>query len=282
MAVVSSIALSGVEAAVRRAASVTGVDFGFLMRTAKRESGFDATAKAASSSAAGLFQFIEQTWLSTIKRHGAAHGYARYADLIVEGSDGRFRVPGGDEARKAVMDLRYDPHCAALMAGELASDHAAYLRGRTGREPTGGELYAAHFLGPQGSAKLIEAAHTTPGAIAANLFPDAASANRGVFYRDGRALSVGEVYTDLGRTGGGGAAVENDPGQAAFAQYAGAGRLERLKEQAMLMQFILSAPDSTNAAFGSGSSGGGDSASPVNALLRTEMLSAFAKAKGGA
>ena len=82
MAVGSVTALSGIEAAVRRAAEVTHVDFGFLMRTAKRESGYDAGAKAASSSAAGLFQFIEQTWLSTMKLHGPAHGYARYADLI--------------------------------------------------------------------------------------------------------------------------------------------------------------------------------------------------------
>src|ERR1700761_4017013 len=135
MAVSPVTSMSGIEAAVRRAADVTGVDFGFLMRTAKRESGFDAGAKAPTSSAAGLFQFIEQTWLATVKRHGAAHGYARYADLISEGSDGRFHVPGGEEARKTVMDLRYDPHCAALMAGELPSDAAAYLRGRTGREP---------------------------------------------------------------------------------------------------------------------------------------------------
>src|SRR5580658_202756 len=162
MTLVTAAAMSGVEAAVRKAADATHVDFDFLMRTAKRESGFDAGAKAGSSSAAGLFQFIEQTWLATIKRHGPAHGYARYADLIVEGNDGRFHVPGGEEARRTVMDLRYDPHCAALMAGELASDHAAYLRGRTGRDPTGGELYAAHFLGPQGSAKLIDAAQQSP------------------------------------------------------------------------------------------------------------------------
>ena len=86
---------------------------------------------------------MEQTWLATLKRHGSAYGYARYADLISESPDGRFSVPQGDAARKVVMDLRYDPHAAAVMAGELASDHAAYLRGRTGREPTGGELYAA-------------------------------------------------------------------------------------------------------------------------------------------
>ncbi len=264
---VTAVTLSGVEAAVRKAAQVTGVDFNFLMRTAKRESGFDPSAKAPSSSAAGLFQFIEQTWLSTIKRHGAAHGYARYADLISEGNDGRLHVPGGDEARRAVMDLRYDPHCAALMAGELASDSAAYLRGRTGREPTGGELYAAHFLGPQGSARLIEAAQTTPNALAANLFPDAAGANHGVFYQSGRALTVSEVYANLGKTGGD-ATVQNDPGQAAFTQYAGAGRLERLREQTLLMQFILSAPDDQT------------SKSPLSSLMASQMMEAFAKARG--
>lgn len=274
MAAVTPVMMSGIEQAVRRASDLTGVDFGFLMRTAKRESGFDIGAKAPSSSAAGLFQFIEQTWLATIKRHGAAHGYARYADLIQEGGDGRFHVPGGEEVKKAVMDLRYDPHCAALMAGELASDHAAYLRGRTGREPTGGELYAAHFLGPQGSAKLIEAAQTTPNAIAANLFPDAAGANRSIFYRDGRPLTVAQLYANLGATGGSDAAIASDPGQAAFVQYAGAGRLERLREQALLMQFILQGPDN---ALGTSSN-----PSPLRGLMQSEMMNAFAKAKGQA
>src|SRR5215218_8543503 len=166
-----------VEAAIERASKATGVDFSFLMKTAGRESGMNPRAQASSSSAAGLFQFVEQTWLSTLKQHGAKHGYARYADLISKGADGRYRV-GGDEARHAVMDLRLDPHAASLMAGELTSDHAAYLKGRVGRAPTAGELYAAHFLGPQGSARLIEAVAANPGASAASMFPDAASANR--------------------------------------------------------------------------------------------------------
>ena len=80
----------------------------------------------------------------------------RTAYLIQKSPDGHAFVQGA-EARKAVMDLRLDPHAASLMAGELTSDHASYLRGRVGRDPTAGELYAAHFLGPQGSAKLIEA-----------------------------------------------------------------------------------------------------------------------------
>src|SRR5271167_2282596 len=185
-----------VQAAIQRASDATGVDFGFLMGAAKRESGYNPTAKAQSSSAAGLFQFVDQTWLSTLKKHGAKYGYARYADLIQQGPDGRYRVDGAD-ARRAVMDLRLDPHAASLMAGELASDHASYLRGRVGRDPTSGELYAAHFLGPQGSAKLIEAVRSNPRADAADLFPDAAAANRGIFYRGGRPASVLEVYANL-------------------------------------------------------------------------------------
>ena len=131
-----------VEAAIQRAAQATGMDFGFLMKTARRESSLDPRARAASSSAAGLFQFVDQTWLSTLKQHGAKHGLGQYADLIGRGADGRYHVEGRD-ARRAVMDLKLDPHAASLMAGELASDHAAYLKGRTGRTPTTGELYAA-------------------------------------------------------------------------------------------------------------------------------------------
>lgn len=232
-----------VEAAIQRASEATGVDFSFLMKTAGRESSMNPAAKAGSSSAAGLFQFVEQTWLSTLKQHGPKHGYARYAELITKGSDGRFHVDGG-EARKAVMDLRLDPHASSLMAGELASDAAAYLKGRMGRSPTAGELYAAHFLGPQGSAKLIAAAQATPGAVAANLFPDAARANKAIFYRDGRAASVAEVYANLTKTGGGAAqAVKAQAAPPAedesFIQYASARRSDRLKQQDALVAMIL-------------------------------------------
>jgi hypothetical protein len=230
-----------VRGAIQRASQATGVDFSFLMRTAGRESGLNPGAHAQTSSAAGLFQFVEQTWLSTLKQHGSKYGYARYAELISKGSDGRYRV-SGEEAKKAVMDLRLDPHAASLMAGELASDHAAYLKGRVGRQPTAGELYAAHFLGPQGSAKLIEAAQTTPGATAAHLFPDAARANKAIFYSEGRPNSVAQVYANLTKAAGAGGAV--DPRAAApedegFIQYASARREDRMRAQDALISMIL-------------------------------------------
>jgi len=261
--------ISTIEAAVRGAASSTGIDFGFLMRTAQRESGLQAGAHAGTSSAAGLFQFVEQTWLGTLKHHGSAHGYARYADLISQTSDGRFTVPQGDDARRVVMNLRYDAQAAASMAGELASDHAAYLRGRVGREPTGGELYAAHFLGPQGSARLIETANSNPNQIAAGLFPEAAASNHNVFYKAGRPVTVAELYANLNQTGGGGngatvRAAAVDPGEGAFTAYAGAARTERQREQAMLVNFILT--------------DGQTDSSPTSSMFSSEMLSVLSQA----
>ena len=258
-----------VEAAIQRASQATGVDFSFLMRTANRESGYNPAAKAPTSSAAGLFQFVEQTWLSTLKQHGSKYGYARYADLITRGADGRYRV-NGDDARKAVMNLRFDPHAASLMAGELASDHAAYLSGRIGRQPTAGELYAAHFLGPQGSARLITATRSNPGANAATLFPDAAAANRSIFYRDGRALTVAEVYNNLTRTAGDGAAVPTVQPDQGFLQYAGARRSDQAsREQEALVDFILRGSQGVDS---SGGSGGDGRRSLGSSLLTSEML----------
>lgn len=234
---------SVVEGAIQRAAKATGVDFGFLMKTAGRESGMNPQARSGASSAAGLFQFVEQTWLSTLKQHGSKYGYARYAELINKGSDGRYHVDGA-EARKAVMDLRLDPHASSLMAGELAADHAAYLKGRTGRAPTSGELYAAHFLGPQGSARLIEAVENTPGAVAAHMFPDAARANKSIFYRDGRPASVAQVYANLAKAAGPSQAATPDAVQTpdddgGFIQYASARNGDRERQQEALVALIL-------------------------------------------
>ncbi|HEY5411377.1 MAG TPA: transglycosylase SLT domain-containing protein [Caulobacteraceae bacterium] len=258
-----------VEAAIERASQATGVDFSFLLGTAKRESGYNPSAHARTSSAAGLFQFVDQTWLATLKKHGSKYGYARYADLIGRGSDGRYYVSGSD-ARQAVMDLRLDPHAAALMAGELATDHASYLRGRMGRDPTSGELYAAHVLGPQGSARLIEAVQRAPRQAAADLFPEAAAANRPIFYRDGRPASVTEVYASLtrGATTPVPAAPTSEPG---FIQYASARRQEMQEQERALVEMLLrgpAEPDSGDSALG-------------GSMFSTDMLRVLSEAREG-
>jgi hypothetical protein len=244
---------SVVAGAIQRASAATGVDFTFLLGTARRESAFNPTAHARTSSAAGLFQFLDQTWLATLKQHGAKYGYARYAALIQQGADGRYFVAGAD-ARKTVMDLRLDPHAASLMAGELASDHASYLRGRMGRNPTSGELYAAHVLGPKGSATLIDAVRSNPSTDAAPLFPDAAAANRGLFYRDGRAVSVGELYANLTREPSLGPVVAARAAVSAprptidesFTQYATARRIDREAQEQAMIDMVLRGPEQSD------------------------------------
>lgn len=267
---------SVVEQAIQRAAQATGVDFSFLLKTAGRESGMNPTAKAGSSSAAGLFQFVEQTWLSTLKQHGAKHGYARYADLIEKGSDGRYHVAGA-EAHRAVMDLRLDPHAASLMAGEMTSDSAAYLRGRTGRAPTAGELYAAHFLGPQGSARLIEAAERQPGATAAHLFPDAAHANKAIFYPGGQAATVGQVYANLTKTAGSAQPLAPPPAapseDGGFIQYASARDADHQLQQEELISLILRGSQATSEM--------GVGARLTGSLFTSEMLKVLSESRKG-
>src|SRR5262245_62363627 len=79
-----------VTGAIRDAARTTGAGFEYLLNTALRESNLNPDAKAKSSSATGLFQFIDQTWLGTMKQSGAGLGYGKYADAISRTSSGRY------------------------------------------------------------------------------------------------------------------------------------------------------------------------------------------------
>lgn len=196
--------------AIRRGAEQTGTSFDYLVATAKRESALDPTAKAPTSSASGLFQFIEQTWLGVVKSDGDKAGLGSYASAITARPDGTLGV--GDAAtRQAILKLREDPTVASVMAGALTRQNRDALAAATGREPTGGELYAAHVLGARGAADLIRAAQQSPDKTAAIDFPDAAAANRGIFYdRGGRPRGAAEVYATLAAGGTGSApAVTN-------------------------------------------------------------------------
>ena len=187
-----------VAGAIKQAASSSGTSFQYLLTTAKMESDFNPTAGASTSSAHGLFQFIDQTWLATFKEAGAQFGYSGYADMISKSSDGTYSVADPD-ARKTIMKLRDDPSVASDMAGALTQLNSFQLTGMIGRRPTDSELYMAHFMGVGGAAKLIGNAEDNGQASAARLFPNAAAANRSIFYdrSTGRAHSVSEVYSVL-------------------------------------------------------------------------------------
>jgi len=180
-----------VQAAIRDASQRTDVDFDYLMAQARIESALNPSAKARTSSAAGLYQFTNQTWLETLDRHGEKHGFG-WAAQAISSHSGRARITDPAMAN-AIMQLRYDPDAASLMAGELANDNAAFLQNSFGRPADHTELYLAHFLGAGGARKFIAAHEANPGQSAAALFPQAAAANRGVFYSGGQPRSIGEV-----------------------------------------------------------------------------------------
>jgi len=184
---------AGVAGAIKGAANATGTSFEYLLAAARAESGLNAQAAATTSTARGLYQFIDQTWLATMKRSGPSLGYAAYADAIVE-TGGRFEVPN-PLLRQNILALRDDPAANAALAGALTRNNAAALAARLGRDPSEAELYIAHVLGAAGATKLMMLGAVSPAAPADAAFPAAAEANHGIFYDpSGRARSVAQVY----------------------------------------------------------------------------------------
>jgi len=173
-----------------------GVDFDYLLQTAMRESSLNPTAKATGSSAVGLFQFLESTWLQVMKEQGPRLGYQTYANAITETADGDYVVK--DPKLKAeILKLREDPQIAADMAAAFTKSNGDYLAQRFGRIPSPGELYIAHFLGAKGAEKMFVAGLSDPDQVAANLFPKQAKANPTIFYAGGQARTIRQVYKAL-------------------------------------------------------------------------------------
>lgn len=172
-----------VRAAIARAAGATGVDFSYLAAQARLESGLNPAARNGASSASGLYQFTNSTWLHTLQKHG---------DML--GLDNTGSALADPARRTALLGLRGDPHASAMMAASLASDNADTLTAVLGRAPDASELYVAHFLGADGAAKFLSALGSSPDQPAAGLLPKAASANRSIFYDDaGNPRSVAAV-----------------------------------------------------------------------------------------
>ncbi|MEE4288755.1 MAG: transglycosylase SLT domain-containing protein [Erythrobacter sp.] len=177
---------ASVEQAIADAARSTGVDFDFLLAQAQVESALDPAARARTSSASGLYQFIESTWLDVMKRHGPRFGMGEIAAQIAVTEGGIAKV-ADPRQRAAILALRNDPAVASLMAAGLAEDNSAHLAPILGRQPEAGELYLAHFLGAGGAGRFLSAMHADPHRSAADLFQRAAAANGAVFYDAGGA-----------------------------------------------------------------------------------------------
>jgi hypothetical protein len=185
-----------VTAAIRSASQQTGISFDYLLRTAQRESALNPTAQASTSSARGLFQFIDTTWLATVKEDGPAFGLSQYANQIEKTGEGQYFVRD-PMVRAQILKLRDNPEIASNMAAAFSKRNASEIQGVLGRKPTEGELYIAHFLGANGAKRFLSLRATNPNASAASAFPEAARANKSIFYGPNGAKSVEETYRGL-------------------------------------------------------------------------------------
>jgi hypothetical protein len=183
-----------VQNAIASASASTGVDFKYLYRQAGIESGFNANARATTSSASGLYQFTNQTWLGVIKNHGAEHGLGWAANAITRDANGHYSV-SDETTKQEILALRQSPETSAAMAGEYASDNKGILEAKLGRETNSTDLYMAHFLGPAGATRFLKAKDASPDQSAASVMPAAARANKWVFYdKSGNPRSLADVY----------------------------------------------------------------------------------------
>lgn len=178
LAALSSRAPAGIVNAIKTASAKTGVSFSYLMEKAAAESNFNPTIKAKTSSATGLFQFIESTWMDMVNKHGAKHGI------------------NTNQSRQSLLNLRKDPEISSLMAAEFAEGNKAHLEKTIGGDIGNTELYFAHFMGAGGASAFLSQLKKNPNALGANLFPKEANANRGVFYdsKTGTPRSLGKIY----------------------------------------------------------------------------------------
>jgi hypothetical protein len=184
---------------IRQASETSGSDFGLLMAQAAEESGFRPDAKSATSSATGLFQFIDSTWLDMVRRFGAKYGAGAVAQQITTDRHGKPHV-ADPAVRQQILALRRDPSLSAALAGEYANLNKVEVEHALGHQVGRAELYMAHFLGAGGASQFLRALEKNGATPAAKLLPEAAASNRGVFFEGetGRARSVAEIYHALG------------------------------------------------------------------------------------
>lgn len=228
MSVPSIGARANVTSAIQLASQKTGIDFNYLLGQAQVESGLRANARAGTSSATGLYQFIEQSWLGVVKEHGQKHGMGWASDSIRQTGSGRFTVSDPD-TRRAILSLRNDPQAASLMAAEHASDNKDALESALGRDATGTDLYMAHFLGLGGARKFLKAMDANPERSGAALFPAAARANRNIFYSpNGTPRSLGQIYERFAGKLDAGARSVGGTGPASGGMGAGDARFQQL------------------------------------------------------
>ena len=194
---------SAILAAIRLAGLRTGVEFSYLMELAEVESNFDPQARAKTSTASGLYQFKDDSWLDAIQAYGDGYGLGYYTAQVGYRLDdeGMMQPFIEDPAvQQRVLDLRFTPRLSALLAAEQVRSSRERLVYSLERQPGRTELYLTHFFGTAGAISFLKELDVNPDRIAGEIFPGPARRNRGIFQtRDRTPRTIAEIYRLLAR-----------------------------------------------------------------------------------
>lgn len=160
------------------AANRVGVNPGIMLAMGQQESSFNPSAqpyitdkktgqRRLLSSAKGIFQFINSTWDSMVAKYSAA-----YPELL-KGA--------------------FDPEANALAGALYVKENSEFLKKRS-IPVTGTSIYATHFLGPGGAAKLFSAPKE---ALASEIMPGPAKSNPHIFFDKGKPKTIQQVIDTL-------------------------------------------------------------------------------------
>lgn len=183
-----------VQQLVADAARIVGVPEGVALSMAHAESKFDYRARprkrdgTLASSAAGIFQFLNSTW----KGGDGAKG-----ELQLHGN--KFGVPGNS--------TQMDPYANALLGANFIRNNIKQAEKDYGGKVPQGVAYLYHFMGAGNAGRFMKALKANPNQLATAIpFHNAAgvfSANKSVFFENGRPRTLAEVMNELSRRMGG-------------------------------------------------------------------------------
>jgi hypothetical protein len=139
--------------AIQQASSITSMDYGILMAMCWIESKFNPSAKAPTSSAYGLYQFIDDTWAAMVTKYGSQYNIS--------------------------LSMRSDVGAQAMVGAAYMAENKKYLTNNlpAGTNITATDLYLAHFLGPAGATKFIRTPSSAPSFTAVTASAVRANAN---------------------------------------------------------------------------------------------------------
>lgn len=135
------------------------------------------------SSATGVGQFINKTWLSIMQ------------DPIMQK-----QVDTSKMTNQQILDLRKDPQLSMMATAVYGAQNKATLENALGRPVSDAEVYMAHMMGAGGATAFLNGYKNQPAQSAAALLPDAAASNPNVFYQKGdfsKPLKLSAVYDNI-------------------------------------------------------------------------------------